>query len=556
MYSNNNYFFKKRKNVQNFQNLSSNGIKLSNKLRSNKSLNNLNNNNFYNNNLTYKQLYIPKDNILKRLVNYYDKYQNDKNQNIFAPLRNRICKFQQQNEKISDSIKELNKETSSFINRYKLSGLLKPKNNEDLIKLGVSKNLIDECNSNGFKMNDLINKTNIFDKSLLLNKEYDKFEQFIYDYRDSELKNDANCINKIKDGLKEKNYRKQFEINYNKNYLSNDNIINISNLELSSTFTDINNTIKSLNNKNSIEENKDKYCLNQKLKENENIENLKLEIIKTNKSISDLNKLNLNSYDNNISLPLFENNYNKISKHSFKSINKGKIKNKIFNSFSPKNQTKKSFLFNNFSFSTIVPEKNKNELNLDNNNKNDCSSISSNSLVSSLTNKNKNKYIIKKIIKPKIKTKKKVNYSSLDKFKIPIKNNFNIKSNKKEEIEKYSTFKNNFLNHLYKKIQINPFNENKKEISDYLRKYKGMKIKKTNLEKGSKLYNLINRFINKSSEYNLPDAINKIMAKTNIFDYKKAVQLDRIKILNNKIKNLMYDSAEDILDLNNDIKFN
>ena len=60
--------------------------------------------------------------------------------------------------------------------------------------------------------------------------------------------------------------------------------------------------------------------------------------------------------------------------------------------------------------------------------------------------------------------------------------------------------------------------------------------------------------MNKSLGYNLSDEINKIRNKTNVFDYKKNKEFKEIKKLNKKIKNLIYDFAEDILDLNNDIK--
>ena len=439
-------------------------------------------------------------------------------------------------------------------------------------------------------MNDIINKANIFDKSLILNKEYNKFEQFINNCNNSELINDANFINNIKKGLIEKNNRKQFEINNIKSYggnklFNNDSNINISNLQLSNTFTNINNTLKNLTENNYLKENKNKNDRNKKEKEKEN-ENIKMEIIRTNETINDLNKHNLNLNDKIISLPLIEkNNSNKDFKYGFN-------KNKQLNSLTPNSkETSKTSQINNLSLSTSFPESNKHLFNknlknislIKNISNNDLvenenykekefSSLSSKNLLSSLTNANPRNYIIKKYIKSKIRHNERKNNTinliksnlkinniesnnfSLDETNFNLKKNFNKLSNKKTAIEEYNNFKNIFLLHLYKRIKLKTFNENKKEISDYLRRYKGIEIKKPNLEKGSELYNLINTFINKSVKYNLPNKINKIRNKTNIFDYKKTLQLEEFKKLDNKIKNLIYNCAEDILNLNNDIK--
>ncbi len=95
---------------------------------------------------------------------------------------------------------------------------------------------------------------------------------------------------------------------------------------------------------------------------------------------------------------------------------------------------------------------------------------------------------------------------------------------------------------------------NYEEISDYLKKYKGINSTEPNYEKGSKIYSMINKFLNQTSDYSLPDEINKIRNKTNVFDFKRTINFDSIKKLNNQIKNLIYDCAENILDLNTDIK--
>ena len=218
MFSYNRYITKKRTPLI-FQNISNKNIlsklniyksKKASKLgnRSTKDINKFlkykkkyNNSSTQKNNLTNEQLYIPKENILRILVKYYNKNEIKKTQKIIEPLRNKIYNFQEKQEKTSKEIEELRKETKTFINRYKLSGLLSPKNNSQFLKLGITQKTIDEFNYLGYKMNDIINKTNIFDKSLLLNKQYDNFVKYITSTQNAELINDTNYISKINDGL-------------------------------------------------------------------------------------------------------------------------------------------------------------------------------------------------------------------------------------------------------------------------------------------------------------------------------------------------------------------
>ena len=74
-------------------------------------------------------------------------------------------------------------------------------NNSQFLKLGITQKIIDEFNYLGYKMNDIINKTNIFDKSLLLNKQYDNFVKYVTSTQNAKLINDTYYISKINDGL-------------------------------------------------------------------------------------------------------------------------------------------------------------------------------------------------------------------------------------------------------------------------------------------------------------------------------------------------------------------
>ena len=609
MYNNN--YNNRRKVPKIFQNISNknilNKIKSLDKIQNLKSVkttnyNNSNNNsktkknikkyNSYNNinninNLTYNQLYIPKDSILRILVKYYNKNEMDKTQNIIAPLRKKICNFQEKHDKTSKELEELNKETKTFINRYKLSGLLSPKNNNHFLKLGITQKTINDFDYLGYKINDIINKTNIFDKSLLLNKQYDNFLKYVSSAQNSELKNDTNYISKINDGLISKKNSELFEVNKivykqskntneneNKNKIENNNNSNndskISRIQLCNTFNDINKTLKIITDNNFLKENEDinnKYLI-KKEKDKENIQDIKMNIKCIKNSLIELEKEKKNKQNNiNNELPLLKNNA-ELDKDNI-------ITKKVMNSLTPKNETSTSFKLYNLSLSTSFPEKTNNFINRDKKNKelfkNEGSEefitkYSSYSLPLSLSNLIKNEAQdigkknsnIKELFRSTLKYNKKRNnnllrYNSLIN-KMKINDNSVINNLRKSKIEEYNNIKNNFLQHLYNNIKLKTFNENKKDISNYLKTYKGTNIKEPNYKNGSKLYNVINDFLNKSLGYNLSDEINKIRNKTNVFDYKKNKEFKEIKKLNKRIKNLIYDFAEDILDLNNDIK--
>ena len=67
---------------------------------------------------------------------------------------------------------------------------------ERYLKLGLSKEAIKDINSEGYKVSEVINKTNIFDKSLLLNRQYAKFARNILAENNPELINDSKYIGK------------------------------------------------------------------------------------------------------------------------------------------------------------------------------------------------------------------------------------------------------------------------------------------------------------------------------------------------------------------------
>ena len=532
---------------------------------------------FNQNNINNDHSYIPKPNILKILVKHQKSGLTDDTHKIIVPLRNRICDYQNKNEIINKEIKELRSETKTFLHRYKMSGLLTPKNNSHFLKLGISDKIINDIISEGYKMTDVLNKTNIFDKSILLNKHYANFARNIIENKNPELINDSNYIMKMNESLNEKKNsdlfthsnsltdRKKtrrrisiYNIDFNKQKIEEETKVSVA--QLINEFNIINKDLKIITNQKILKERK-KREIREKEMIKESILNIKktLSSLESDKKIGNKNKKEFPL----IKKSTLENNEIKTSQKN-KKIN---IKN--FNRFSLPNLIllRRKSMFNNLSKSNSIKDSTDNPLTksfklstyLNKENKSD----------ESYKNKRKNFNSIKRI-KEKINSTRnipKVNKSNfLQALSIDDLNNSNhinktedskmssklIKSESK--YEEYKKRKNHFLQNLYNNIKIKRFNENKNDISDYLRIYKGASIKEPNYEKGSQIYNLINEFIKKTKEYNLPNEINKIRNKTNMFSYKRSRKFEEILKLNNKVHNLIYDYAEDILDLNNDIK--
>ena len=532
---------------------------------------------FNQNNINNDHSYIPKPNILKILVKHQKSGLTDDTHKIIVPLRNRICDYQNKNEIISKEIKELRSETKTFLHRYKMSGLLTPKNNSHFLKLGISDKIINDIISEGYKMTDVLNKTNIFDKSILLNKHYADFARNIIENKNPELINDSNYIMKMNESLNEKKNsdlfthsnsltdRKKtrrrisiYNIDFNKQKIEEETKVSVA--QLINEFNIINKDLKIITNQKILKERKKR-----EIREKEMI---KESILNIKKTLSSLESDKKSGNKNKKEFPLIKKSTLENNEINTSQKNK-KINIENFNRFSLPNLIllRRKSMFNNISKSNSIKDSTDNPLTksfklstyLNKENKID----------ESYKNKRKNFNSIKRT-KEKINSTRnipKVNKSNfLQALSIDDLNNSNhinktedskmssklIKSESK--YEEYKKRKNHFLQNLYNNIKIKRFNENKNDISDYLRIYKGASIKEPNYEKGSQIYNLINEFIKKTKEYNLPNEINKIRNKTNMFSYKRSRKFEEILKLNNKVHNLIYDYAEDILDLNNDIK--
>ena len=532
---------------------------------------------FNQNNIINDHSYIPKPNILKILVKHQKSGLTDDTHKIIVPLRNRICDYQNKNEIINKEIKELRSETKTFLHRYKMSGLLTPKNNSHFLKLGISDKIINDIISEGYKMTDVLNKTNIFDKSILLNKHYANFARNIIENKNPELINDSNYIMKMNESLNEKKNsdlfthsnsltdRKKtrrrisiYNIDFNKQKIEEETKVSVA--QLINEFNIINKDLKIITNQKILKERKKR-----EIREKEMI---KESILNIKKSLSSLESDKKIGNKNKKEFPLIKKSTLENNEINTSQKNK-KINIENFNRFSLPNLIllRRKSMFNNISKSNSIKDSTDNPLTKSF--KLSTYLNKENNIDESYKNKRKNFNSIKRT-KEKINSTRnipKVNKSNfLQALSIDDLNNSNhinktedskmssklIKSESK--YEEYKKRKNHFLQNLYNNIKIKRFNENKNDISDYLRIYKGASIKEPNYEKGSQIYNLINEFIKKTKEYNLPNEINKIRNKTNMFSYKRSRKFEEILKLNNKVHNLIYDYAEDILDLNNDIK--
>ena len=549
--------------------------------------------------------YIPKQSILKILVrNQKNTNLIDENNQIIIPLRNKICNYQTKNEIVNKEINKLRNETKSFLNQYKISGFLTPKNESQYIKLGINKKVIKDIESEGHKMNDILNKTNIFDKSLLLIKRYDNFARNIMEEKNSELINDNKYIIKMNESLNERTNSDYFTYNINSTDIKNSHKIDsvyksdknnkkfeeekkVSIQQLINEFKIISNDLKMINNKKYLKEKKHKKLFQKEIikKTIQNSKNKLIKIekndkgknsskknfpsIKQNENIKEsgnLSSMNIISKNSNNVKEISSNNEdskieknNKISLANFKEPKRKTVFKNIVNYSTNKDSSNKSLnkkfklsasLTYNRKFLDILKNK---SLNKENNDDKSYKSIEKN--YSSI---NKMKRRIKNARIDSLINKKLANAFSIDDSNQNIMNKTEYsKSNSKiikSKIEEYKKQKNCFLQNLYNNIKIKRFNENKKDISDYLKMYKGISIKEPNYETGSQIYNMINDFITKTKDYNLTDEIYKIRSKTNVLYYKRTKKFEDILKLNNKLDNLIYDYVEDILDLNNDIK--
>ena len=473
-----------------------------------------------------------------------------------------------------------------------MSGLLTPKSNSHFLKLGLSKDAIKDINYEGYKVSEVINKTNIFDKSLLLNRQYAKFARNILAENNPELINDSIYIGKMNKSLNEKKNGEYFKFNNNLNegtnikkrstmyseFLNKEEInkkTKVSVVELINEFNMIKKDIKMISNQKLIKERKKRIIKGKDLFKNSLNDSKKLLIklegrrIEKDESKKEFSFIKDSEKAKNIKTVRFKS-FHINSLNSLSSVNIP-IKNA--------ENDKNNFINNRISLPDLNINKDKTNINnaiktptnINSSNESFFGSINFSSFLNKERNEQeeKNKRSFTNSFKNKRKKDKK--YSVFNRNKVieylsvedlnnnPINKTVGNKTKEaiekeKSNIEEYKKHRKNALQNLYNNVQVKHFEENKKDISEYLKKYKGAIVKEPNYEKGSKIYKLINDFILKTTDYNLPNEISKIRNKTNLFSYKRTKKFQDIVKMNNKIQNLIYDYAEDILDFNSDIR--
>jgi hypothetical protein len=273
---------------------------------------------------------------------------------------------------INKEIKELRSETKTFLHRYKMTGLLTPKNNSHFLKLGISDNIINDIISEGYKMTDVLNKTNIFDKSLLLNKHYANFARNIVENKNPELINDSNYIMKMNESLNEKKNNDLFthsnnlsdrrktkrrisiyNIDFNKKKIEEETKVSVS--QLISEFNIINKDLKFITNQKILKERKKR-----ELREKEMI---KKSILNTKKILNSLESGKKSGIKSKKEFPSIKKSNHGNSEGKTNQNNK-KINIENFNRFSLPNLRllRRKSMFNNIVKSSSIKDSSENSL--------------------------------------------------------------------------------------------------------------------------------------------------------------------------------------------------
>ena len=277
-----------------------------------------------------------------------------------------------------------------------------------------------------------------------------------------------------------------------------------------------------------------------------NIKQLKNDINLTERTLNNIDNLNLNEYSpikkNFMEIKFIDkNNYNKNNSNlnTSRNVRKNmdvKLKTMFFN----KNNNNRKITIINNQFKTINNDDKYNNNNNDNK-LNHISNISKNikQIRSDLHVRNSDRY---NTLANKLKD---------EEYEIDERLNIYNERKKKELIREYKRKKELF--DLYNQCKSESFENSEKLINGYLRKYDRISpVKKLNYKQGSNLHGFLKNFVTKTSLTNIPDIIYKVKAKTG--DYTiKLNNLDKCVNIDKNINNLEYKYTEDILTLNEDI---
>ena len=439
-------------------------------------------------------------------------------------LRNKLYFFQKEYQTSLNFYNDIHKDTNNFSIGY--NSIIKKKkekiyNKHDKDKAeNVCSNEINKYKNLGYNSNNLFPKSNIFNKSLLLEQNEDNYVTILKEVDKNDIKKDKKYFEKLEKKLKvyktldnykeQMNKRNSYLIEHNKQFINENGI---KNLPILTQRTQVN-TIE-VNEDKESEMNEDILSQNEDFIDiKKNIKTLEDDINLTKNTLLNLDKFDITR----------KNFYNTISnsKSYTTNINSNSGKKKRKKKIKIKNQKK------NISPLPIqIIDKRKSQLFFGN---------------------NKEKAFIfnpKNIISKRISNLYNDDYSKIyfQTFKTEIENK--IKSSREEK--HYQDALNT-----YNKIKELDYINGEKEAIEYMKKYNQKipeKIKKFN---GSNLYGFTRNFKTKTSKTNIPELMNNLRFK--LGDYSiGGLKIEKEKEIDKKISTIDLDCIDDILKLNDDL---
>ena len=458
--------------------------------------------------------YIPKNKKIKSYIELnYNLYRGKKlikeinKENIDSvPIINKIINLQKRIEENNSIIKALSEENKLFHKRYNLSILLQEKSKNKKKLINLKENFHDASN-------------NVFNRSILLSDDHLKINDIKGVMNIKECNEDLKIINNLK-----KNYIEGKKIEFPFYVLNN------------------------------IKEEDDKKI---------NISKIKEEIEKTRKTISDFEKdrdifkdLDLDQ-NKRKSIELLKN---KIKKININDTRKHKTLNPSLElSLSDNKGTYKLVTRCNIKNKTILPYK---------------KGLSKTATKFQLYDFYNEYNRVKKILGPTSRSKNSsatfvLSNKSEGRKKLGDKNKFyldekkcfdslriNLDSN--TEIDN-SGNRSNDINNLYSYLKFNNYKRTNQLFYDYIRKYKRKYDLDTNIKKeGIKLNPIISDVKQNSIKYNVPNKMkilnNSKYIDLNLFkNQKRLSNINKVKKFDERMKMIDFESADEILDLNQDL---
>ena len=445
-------------------------------------------------------------------------------------LRNKLYFFQQEYQTSLNFYNNIHKDTNNFTKGY--NTIIKRKkekvyNRYDKDKVeNVCSNEINKYKNLGYNSYNLFPKSNIFNKSLLLEQNQDNYISILKEVDKNDIKKDKKYFKKLEKQLKVyktlDKYKEQ--INKRNSYLieHKKSLINENGNKYLPTLTQQTqvNTIE-------IKKDDESEIEEDKFEQSEEFNNIKQTIhsLEDDINLTKNTLLNIDNFDFTR-----KNIYNTISNN--KSISKIKLNT---NSSKKKHKLKKNKIKDQKKNLSPLPlqliDKRKSQIFFGNGN-NDKAFI----------------FKPKNLVSKRISNLYNDDYTKIyfQTFKTEIENK--IKSNKEEK--HYQDVLNT-----YNKIKTLNFINGEKEAIEYMKKYNKKIPERIKKYKGSNLYGFTRNLKNKTAKTNIPELMNNLRYK--LGDYSiGGTKVEKEKEIDKKISTIEFDCIDDILKLNDDLTQN